>query len=152
MRAIIKYSFEYLLFFMLGGCAYYYIEVLSRGFSHWSMFILGGLCFIFCSVQKRISWWRQTIGHQLILCLLFVMAGEFITGCMVNLWLGWNVWDYSEAPLNFMGQICLPMQLAFGILCYMAMQLEEWIRKIAFNDASDTKEWMEGQLQNEKNI
>ena len=49
-------------------------------------------------------------------------------GCIVNLWLGWDVWDYSGMPGNILGQVCpryfllwLPVSLA-GIL------LDDWLR------------------------
>jgi len=32
---------------------------------------------------------------------------EFSVGCIVNLLLGWDVWDYSSLPFNIMGQVCL---------------------------------------------
>lgn len=38
---------EYLVLWAVGGCIYYGIEVLFRGFSHISMFMLGGLCMQF---------------------------------------------------------------------------------------------------------
>ncbi len=132
LKKIIKYLFQYILLFGLGGCAYYYTEVLIRGWSHFSMFYLGGLCFCFFSLQKRAHWWKQTIARQLIRCLIFLLSGEFITGCMVNLWKGWQVWDYSEVPLNLYGQICLPMALVFAILCYLALLVEDWIQLYAF--------------------
>lgn len=34
--------------FLIGGLCYYMIEVAFRGYSHYSMFILGGICFILC--------------------------------------------------------------------------------------------------------
>lgn len=38
---------EYIFFWALGGCIYYFFEILFRGFSHWSMFVLGGICLLF---------------------------------------------------------------------------------------------------------
>ena len=38
---------EYLLLWALGGSFYYAFEVFFRGFSHWSMYVLGGCCLIF---------------------------------------------------------------------------------------------------------
>ena len=43
MRKISKYLF----FWALGGALYYTFEILFRGFSHWSMYVLGGICFVF---------------------------------------------------------------------------------------------------------
>ena len=31
--------------FSLGGVLYYFLEILFRGYSHFSMFLCGGLCF-----------------------------------------------------------------------------------------------------------
>ena len=38
---------EYFFIWALGGILYYTIEVTFRGFSHWSMFVLGGFCLLF---------------------------------------------------------------------------------------------------------
>ena len=37
---------KYFILFGIGGIAYVVIELLWRGYSHWSMFALGGLCFL----------------------------------------------------------------------------------------------------------
>ncbi len=137
LKKLLKYLFQYLLLFGVGGCAYYYIEVIIRGWSHFSMFYLGGLCFCFFSVQKKFTWWNQSLKNQVIRCLLFLLSGEFITGCMVNLWKGWNVWDYSEVPFNLYGQICAPMALIFAALCCIALLLEDWIQIYAFGADTD---------------
>ena len=35
---------EYLFLWGIGGWIYYSLEIIFRGFSHWSMFVLGGIC------------------------------------------------------------------------------------------------------------
>lgn len=132
MDKILKYVLQYILLFAIGGCGYYYVEVFTRGWSHFSMFYLGGICFCFFSIQKKVTWWKQGILNQVVRCLVFLLCGEFITGCMVNLWKGWQVWDYSQVPLNLYGQICFPMALVFAILCYLALVFEDWIQVYAF--------------------
>ena len=42
---------ENLFLWALGGSLYYGFEVFFRGFSHWSMFVLGGICLLFCAKQ-----------------------------------------------------------------------------------------------------
>jgi asparagine N-glycosylation enzyme membrane subunit Stt3 len=37
---------KYLILFVIGGISYFFIEILWRGHSHITMFILGGLCFV----------------------------------------------------------------------------------------------------------
>jgi hypothetical protein len=45
-RKVKKYS----LLFLIGAVGYGAIEVIWRGFTHWSMMIAGGLCFIIFSL------------------------------------------------------------------------------------------------------
>ena len=42
---------EYLFLLVVGGTLYYGFEMIFRGFSHWTMFLLGGICLIFCAQQ-----------------------------------------------------------------------------------------------------
>ena len=42
---------ENLFLWALGGSLYYGFEVFFRGFSHWSMFVLGGICLLFCVME-----------------------------------------------------------------------------------------------------
>lgn len=65
--------------------------------------------------------------------LLFALAAaiiitllEFVFGIIFNIFLGMNVWDYSNVPLNIMGQICLPFSLiwfAFGLVIYFIFRI-----------------------------
>ena len=89
-----KFS-EYLFLFVTGGTAYYGFEMIFRGFSHWTMFLLGGICLIFCAQQGIWTSWREPLWKQVGWCIIFVTACEFITGIIVNKFLGWNVWDLS---------------------------------------------------------
>lgn len=38
---------EYLFLWGIGGWIYYSLEIIFRGFSHWSMFVLGGMYDVF---------------------------------------------------------------------------------------------------------
>lgn len=40
-----RYHKEIILGF-IGGLLYIIIELIWRGYSHWTMFVLGGLCFV----------------------------------------------------------------------------------------------------------
>ena len=59
---------------------------------------------------------------------------EFITGCIVNLWLGWNVWDYSNLPLNLLGQICLPFSILWYFISAIGIIIDDYIRYICFDE------------------
>ena len=104
----------------VGGTIYYLIENLFRGFSHWSMFVLGGICFLYFGWQSRCN---DPMWIQVLRCTLFVICGEFITGMIVNKWLEWAVWDYSNQPYNLYGQICLPFAVFFSGLSVLGIVL-----------------------------
>ena len=75
---------EYLFLWTLGGSLYYFFEIFFRGFSHWSMFILGGICMVFFTVQGQAVHWEDALWRQILRCIIFVTAMEFITGIIVN--------------------------------------------------------------------
>ncbi len=116
--------FEYPTVFTLGGIAYMFLEILWRGYTHWSMGICAGVCLLgIYAFEKAFSYTPPILKY----CLgaLFITFNEFITGCIVNVWLGWNVWDYSKTPLNVCGQICLLYSVLWFLLCIPAFFLSK---------------------------
>lgn len=122
---------EFLVLVALGGTIYYTFEMLFRGFSHWSMFLLGGVSLAFFAWQGLWMSWGDPLWLQVIRCSVFVTAGEFITGIIVNKWMGWAVWDYSDQPFQLFGQICVPFAILFSGLCvvgiFLAAYLLHWV-------------------------
>ncbi len=96
-----------MMMFLTGGSLYVLLEILWRHHSHWSMFLAGGGCFTLIDwTNKKLKketplWVRCSIGAAIITGI------EFVSGCFVNLWAHWNVWDYSRFRVHFLGQICL---------------------------------------------
>lgn len=43
-----------LILFGIGGILYYFIEIIWRGYSHWTMFLLGGICFLLVGLINEI--------------------------------------------------------------------------------------------------
>lgn len=132
-----KYSnffFKEFVLFLIGGNLYYSIEILWRGYSHWSMFILGGLCFIYAGLQNEYIEWNYSFWKQILKVELFVLIGEFVTGCIVNILLGWNIWDYSTLPFNILGQVCLSYAVLWIPLCAIAIILDDYIRYWFFHE------------------
>lgn len=123
-----------LLLFAIGGCLYVLIELIARGRSHWTMALLGGLCFICIgAINERVPWsvgllWQMLLGGGIITVL------ELVTGLVVNVWLSWGVWDYSNMPLNLLGQICLPYSLLWCLISLPAIYLDDWLRWRLFNE------------------
>lgn len=88
--------------FLLGGGTYVGLEFLWRGWSHPSMFLLGGLCFRLVALLRR---HLPPLGTALA-GAASITALELLCGLVVNCCLGWAVWDYSGQPGNLWGQIC----------------------------------------------
>ncbi|MEG1633009.1 MAG: hypothetical protein RR314_03040 [Oscillospiraceae bacterium] len=90
---------------VLGAALYGGLELLWRGRTHWTMLLAGGLCFsVMYLLATRADWplWQKWLCSAAVITTV-----EFVTGAVVNLRLGWDVWDYSDLPLNLCGQICL---------------------------------------------
>ena len=124
MRQFIKY----LALLSVGGGVFMLYELISRGHSHWTMFLLGGLCFIFMGLINEVLPQETPVLLQMLLGSVAVTLMEFITGYIVNIRLGWQVWDYSGIPLNFMGQICLLYSVLWFFFSGVGIVLDDWIR------------------------
>lgn len=125
---------EYLFLWAVGGCLYYSFEIIFRGFSHWTMFVLGGICLVFFSVQGQMVKWSEPLWIQILRGIIFVTSMEFITGMIVNKWLGLAVWDYSDMPMQLFGQICLPFMVIFSGLCAVGILLSGYLLHWVFGE------------------
>ena len=134
MKKYRKKICEYLLIWLVGGCLYYTFEVVFRGFSHWSMFVLGGICMCFCAWQGSVREWRDPMWMQMLRCMVFITSCEFITGIIVNKWMGWHVWDYTDQPFQIMGQICLPFTVIFSGLCAAGILLSGYLLHFLYGE------------------
>lgn len=103
---------NFLILYLIGGFTYFLMECIWRGYSHWSMFVLGGLVFILIGEINEYFTFGIPLLKQCLLSAIIITIMEFIAGSIINLWLNWNVWDYSDKPFNLLGQICPQM---FGI-------------------------------------
>lgn len=125
---------KYITLFDVGGLLYVLLELLWRGRSHWTMFVLGGLCFVALGLINEVLPWEMPLWQQMLLGACIVTDLEFLTGCIVNLWLGWDVWDYSNLPGNILGQIS-PQFFALWLLVSLAgIVLDDWLRYWWFDE------------------
>ena len=115
--------------FLSGGFIYGGIEILYRGNTHPSMFVLGGLSLLWIGGLNRFYGKKPPIFLQMLIGGGIITLGEFLCGIVVNLWLNLDVWDYSKLPFNIMGQICLLFTLIWIALSYPAIIIEDYLRK-----------------------
>ena len=117
-----------LILFIIGGLVYVTLEIIGRGFSSWTMAIVGGICFLFIGQLNERYTYEMSIISQMFISAIFVTALEFISGCIINLWLHMGVWDYSNEPYNLCGQICLLFSNLWFVLSLIGIFLDDFIR------------------------
>ena len=111
------------ILFLTGSCAYPTLEMAWRGHTHYSMALAGGVCLclidhICCGMlEGRSLFTRCLAGSGLI------TGVELAAGIIVNQVMGLGVWDYSDMPMNIMGQVCLPYSVLWFGLTLPAMAL-----------------------------
>ncbi len=132
---------KYLFLFLLGGFTYFYIEILFRGHSHFSMIICGGLAFVSCGMLNQVIPRKLSFVTQLILSCLIITILELLTGYIVNIKLGWAVWDYSDMPYNLYGQICPAFSLIWLILSSICILMDDFIRWKIFDEEKVQYKW-----------
>lgn len=130
----LKQMLKPIILAFIGGATYVLIEIAWRGYSHISMFILGALCFVLIGSINEFFSWQLGLLWQMLIGAVIVTVLEFNVGMIVNVWLGLGVWDYSNLPLNFMGQICLPFSCAWAILSGVAIVVDDYLRYWLFGE------------------
>lgn len=124
----LKKILRQLILFTVGGTTYYQIELAGRGYSHWTMFIVAGLAFQLIGFINEYYPWDMPFWKQCVFGAVIITTLEFVAGCIVNILLGWNVWDYTGMPFNLLGQICLPFIIAWVALSAIAILMDDYIR------------------------
>ena len=123
---------EYSVIYLVGSAGYSLLELLWRGFTHWTMAITGGVVLMLlyhtnCKLRS-VNLWKKCFAGTFI-----ISSVELIVGCIVNIILRWNVWDYSRQHYNLLGQICLLYSVLWFFLCipvnFLCALLEKWLTK-----------------------
>lgn len=132
----ILFFYDMILWFS-GGCIYFYAEILCRGFSHFSMFVCGGLCFLFVGkygsrkyICRDRTW--KTYASIMLVGACIITGLEFVTGMIVNVILKWDVWDYSYMKYNLYGQICLAYTGLWSLLSFVCVYVYMLIERKIF--------------------
>lgn len=102
--------------FLLGAAGYPIIEILWRGYTHWSMSLTGGagLLAVF-RAEHRLR--RHPLMVKCLAGSALITATELLSGCLFNRLLRLNVWDYSQENYNLGGQICARYSALWFLLC-----------------------------------
>lgn len=136
---LMRRASKHICLFIIGGLIYITIEAVWRKImgsspTHWTMFVLGGIAFLLIGEINEHLPWDMPLWLQSLIGTAIVLVLEFIFGCVLNLWLGLHIWDYSNMPFNILGQICLPFAIAWYFLTAFAIVADDYLRYWLFGE------------------
>lgn len=76
----IKKIVKYLTLGVIGGVTYIMIELLYRGYTHWSMFCVAFFAFILIGLINEFISWDMKLWKQMLIGSGIVTTLEFISG------------------------------------------------------------------------
>lgn len=120
--------------FAIGGLLYILIELLWRGRTHWTMFIVGGICFVLVGLVNEIFEWDMPLIKQMFISAIWITIVEFDAGIILNGGYNLNIWDYSHMPFNIWGQVCLPYTILWFFLSCPAIIMDDYLRYWIFGE------------------
>ena len=129
MNKIIKLL---IIWFVLGMC-YFTLEGLYRipqgGYTNIAMLFVGGFCgLIVGSINQIPQFYKMTVWKQSIIGAIVVLIVEYISGYILNIKMGLDIWDYSDMYFNLNGQVCFEFAVIWFLLMPTAIWLEDYIR------------------------
>ena len=127
MKMKLNNTTKNIIIFIIFGISYYLLEILWRGYSHWTMIIVGGLCGLLIGLINEITPKMNTV-LQMLLGSVIVTIIEFVTGYIINIKLDLNIWDYSNLKFNILGQVSLLFSVLWFFLSYIVIKLDDCIR------------------------
>lgn len=134
LESIGKHILKLYTLWTIFGSLYYLMECMWRGYSHWSMYILGGVCGILLDLENEYLSWDTPLWKQMAIGCCIITTLEYITGSILINCFGLVVWDYSHLPFNINGIICLPYCILWFFLSSVGIILGDYLRYWIFNE------------------
>ena len=119
---------RYFKLFAFGAIGYSAIEIIWRGYTHWAMALAGGICFILFSLVAE-GFSEYPLLLQAMICAVGVTLIELVFGLLFNRILGMQIWDYTNMPLNLLGQICPLFSLFWVALAAIFLPFADALNK-----------------------
>lgn len=118
---------QYLFIYIFSGSFYCIVEILFRGYSHYSMFILAGFIgLIICYQNDNIISYESPFEAQVLFCAAISTLGEYITGLIANQ--DFYIWDYRGLWGTFAnGQLNIFFIFAWIIICAIAIPILDYL-------------------------
>jgi uncharacterized membrane protein len=139
-----------LTIFTLMGICYVFIEIAFSsivslkpaliGQSSLWMFLVGGLLGLTLGKMNEIKTTRNLMYPFNILAgAAMITLNELISGIILNIWLGFDIWDYSSVTYNFLGQIDLVHSLCWIALTPFVFWVDDVMKHYMFEEPKPDK-------------
>jgi len=140
-----------IVLFVLMGILYVFFEVAFGAFSKLFagefqlvgasslyMLIVGGFLGVTLGIFNTSNWVRKTFNVfvQSLIGAVLITLIEFISGCILNIGLGFNLWNYSMFSLNLCGQVCLPFSIIWFLICPFIFWCDDALRFFLYKEGS----------------
>lgn len=125
---------KYCLLFLVGFFGYMIMELLFRGYTYFTMGVLGGITILLLDkLNSKISWDMDLLLQGCIGSVL-ITTMELIVGEYIKINRLQEMWNYSNVMLNFDGVICLPYSLLWIIVSLFAIFVADSINYYLFDE------------------
>ncbi|WP_157047722.1 putative ABC transporter permease [Cellulosilyticum ruminicola] len=92
------------------------------------MGILDGIYFILIGLINNIFSFDFSSILQMLISAFIITILEFLSGMLLNIYLGLHILDYSHLPCNILGQVCLSFFVIWFFLSPIAILADDFIR------------------------
>jgi uncharacterized membrane protein len=111
------------------GMVYFTLEGFWRGWTNIAMLFIGGFCGVIIGLLNEYPQFvKLKVWQQSLIGVPIVLVVELISGLILNIWLGYGIWDYSEMPGNLYGQICISYSILWFLLVPFGVWMDDWLR------------------------
>lgn len=124
-----------LILIFIMGAIYMVLEGLWRGWTHISMLVVGGLAAFFIGkLNEHPQFYDKKMWQECLIGTIIALVLEFTSGMILNVWLGLDIWDYSNTWGNLYGQICVPYAVLWFLLVPFAIYVDDYLRYRLFGE------------------
>lgn len=142
-KVLLLTTIKCLILFAIFGFIYYGIELWARnGYSHPAMIAVGGICGVIVGLINEDFDYDMPLLWQMFVGAFYITIIEFVSGLILNVLLGLDIWNYSSKPLNLYGQICLENSVYWYFLSGVAIVVDDVIRWKWFKEDKPHYRWI----------
>lgn len=106
------------------------------------MIAVGGVCGVVVGLINEDFDYDMPLLYQMLVGAFCITVIEFASGLILNVWLGLNIWDYSDKPFNILGIVCLENSVYWYFLSGVAIVLDDFVRWKFFGEEKPRYRWI----------